>query len=82
MYLQVKFAFERRFSFDDPVCGSGDAYRVAVLDERNWCGTAGAGRDFSGEIQILAGLREGEQVVVHPGDACRRSGSCSRSRCR
>jgi multidrug efflux pump subunit AcrA (membrane-fusion protein) len=26
------------------------------------------GRDYGAEVQVLSGLKEGEQVVVHPGD--------------
>ena len=44
--------------------------RIAVLDDRHRVNYRDVqlGRDYGAEIQVLSGLEEGEQVVVHPGD--------------
>ena len=46
------------------------APRVAVLDDQHRVHyrSVELGRDYGAEVQVLAGLKEGEQVVVHPGD--------------
>ena len=74
MYLQVKFVFARQIF---PVMIPSAALatrtgqpRVAVLDaqQRVQYRTVQLGRDYGAEVEVLAGLKEGEQVVVHPGD--------------
>jgi RND family efflux transporter MFP subunit len=74
MYLQVKFVVDRK---DLPLMIPAAALatrtagpRVAVLDDhqRIHYRDLELGRDYGAEIQVLAGLKEGEQVVVHPGD--------------
>ena len=44
--------------------------RVAVLDDQHRVHYRDVklGRDYGAEVQVLSGLKEGEQVVVHPGD--------------
>jgi len=44
--------------------------RVAVLDDQHRVHYRDIelGRDYGAEVQVLSGLKEGEQVVVHPGD--------------
>ena len=44
--------------------------RVAVLDgqQRVHYRDVELGRDYGAEVQVLAGLKDGETVVVHPGD--------------
>jgi multidrug efflux pump subunit AcrA (membrane-fusion protein) len=44
--------------------------RVAVLDDQHRVRYRDVelGRDYGAEVQVLAGLKQGEQVVVHPGD--------------
>jgi RND family efflux transporter MFP subunit len=74
MYLQVKFVFDRGVA---PIMIPAAALatragpaQVAVLDDQHRVQyrTVQLGRDFGAEIQVRAGLKEGEQVVVHPGD--------------
>jgi RND family efflux transporter MFP subunit len=74
MYLQVKFLFDRKvFPLMIPAAALATrtgAPRVAVLDDQHQVHyrTVELGRDYGGEVQVLAGLKEGDQVVVHPGD--------------
>ena len=74
MYLQVKFAFDRKvFPLMIPAAALATrtkGQRVAVLDEQHRVHYRDVqlGRDYGAEIQVLSGLKEGEQVVVHPGD--------------
>lgn len=74
MYLQVKFAFDRQvFPLMIPsvaLATRTQGPRIAVLDDGNRVRyrQVELGRDFGAEIQILAGLKEGERVVIHPGD--------------
>jgi membrane fusion protein, multidrug efflux system len=74
MYLQVKFAFDRKVSplmIPSVALATRDAGpRVAVLDGQNRVRyrEVQLGRDYGAEIQIVAGLKEGQQVVIHPGD--------------
>jgi RND family efflux transporter MFP subunit len=74
MYLQVKFVFDRSAM---PVmipaaalATRSGAPRVAVLDgqHRVQYRTVQLGRDFGAEIVVIAGLKAGETIVVHPGD--------------
>jgi RND family efflux transporter MFP subunit len=74
MYLQVKFIFDRNVL---PVVIPAAALatrasgpRVAVLDDQHRVHyrTVELGRDFGAEIQVIAGLKPGEIVLVHPGD--------------
>jgi RND family efflux transporter MFP subunit len=74
MYLQVKFVFDRQVL---PVLIPAAALatrtsgpRVGVLDDQHQVHyrTVDLGRDFGAEIQVIAGLKAGETIVVHPGD--------------
>jgi RND family efflux transporter MFP subunit len=74
MYLQVKFLFDRQVV---PVRVPSAALatrargpRVAVLDgrQRVHYREVKLGRDFGAEVEVVAGLKPGERVVVHPGD--------------
>jgi RND family efflux transporter MFP subunit len=76
MYLQVKFIFNRQMA---PVLIPGaalvvatnGAQQVAVPDEQHRVKyrTVQLGRDFGADIEVLTGLKDGETVIVHPGDA-------------
>jgi RND family efflux transporter MFP subunit len=74
MYLQVKFAFDRKvlplMIPSVALASRTQGPTVAVLDDQNRVRyrQVELGRDYGAEIQILSGLKEGEQVVVHPGD--------------
>ena len=74
MYLQVKFDFDRKvFPLMIPAAALAtrtQGQRVAVLDDQNRVHYRHVqlGRDYGAEIQVLAGLTDDEQVVVHPGD--------------
>ncbi len=74
MYLQVKFVFGRQVT---PVLVPSAALatrangpRVAVLDAKQQVHyrEVKLGRDYGAEVEVVAGLNAGEQVVVHPGD--------------
>jgi RND family efflux transporter MFP subunit len=74
MYLQVKFIFRRQSA---PVLVPSAALatrtggpRLAVLDsdERVYYREVKLGRDFGKEVEVVAGLKVGDRVVVHPGD--------------
>jgi RND family efflux transporter MFP subunit len=75
MYLQVKFVFGRQF-FPLLIPAAALVTRpggqqVAVLDPQHQVQyrTVQLGRDFGAEIEVIAGLKAGETLVVHPGDA-------------
>ena len=74
MYLQVKFNFDRKvFPLMIPaeaLATRTKGQRVAVLDDqqRVHYRNVQLGRDYGAEVQVLSGLKEGELVVVHPGD--------------
>jgi RND family efflux transporter MFP subunit len=74
MYLQVKFNFDRKvFPLMIPAAALATrtkGQRVAVLDDQHKVQyrEVQLGRDYGAEVQVLSGLKEGEQVVVHPGD--------------
>jgi RND family efflux transporter MFP subunit len=74
MYLQVKLTFDRKvFPLMIPAAALAtrtSGPRVAVLDaqHRVHYRLVELGRDYGAEVQVLAGLKDGEQVVVHPGD--------------
>jgi RND family efflux transporter MFP subunit len=74
MYLQVKFLFDREVV---PVMIPSAALttraggpRVAVLDGQQQVQYRDVklGRDFGAEVEVVAGLKPGQLVVVHPGD--------------
>jgi RND family efflux transporter MFP subunit len=74
MYLQVKFVFDRQVL---PVLIPAAALatrtggpRVGVLDDQHRVHyrTVELGRDYGQEIAVIAGLKAGETIVVHPGD--------------
>jgi len=74
MYLQVKFVFDRKlFPVMIPAAALAirtQGPRVAVLDDQHGVQYRHVelGRDYGAEVQVVAGLKEGEQVVVNPGD--------------
>jgi len=74
MYLQVKFVFGRNvFPLMIPAAALATrsaAQRVAVLDDQHRVHYRHVelGRDYGADVQVLTGLKEGDQVVVHPGD--------------
>ena len=74
MYLQVKFLFDRHML---PVliptaalATRSEGPKVGVLDEQNHVHyrSVQLGRDYGAQIEIVAGLANGERVIVHPGD--------------
>jgi RND family efflux transporter MFP subunit len=74
MFLQVNFVFDSSIL---PVlipsaalATRTDGPRVAVLDSEHRVRyrSVQIGRDYGAEIEITAGLDDGETVVVHPGD--------------
>jgi len=74
MYLQVKFIIDRTsipvLVPTDAVIVRTAAPKVAILDqdERVQYRTVQLGRDYGKTIEVLTGLKEGERVIVHPGD--------------
>jgi RND family efflux transporter MFP subunit len=74
MYLQVKFVFDRTaVPVQIPAAALATRTggpRVAVLDEKHRVHyrTVQTGRDYGAEIEVIAGLKAGDTVVVHPGD--------------
>jgi RND family efflux transporter MFP subunit len=76
MYVQVKFIFDRQIPplmipAAALVVSSTGAQQVAIPDEEHHVQyrTVQLGRDFGAEIEVLSGLKAGETVIVHPGDA-------------
>jgi RND family efflux transporter MFP subunit len=76
MYLQVKFIFSRQTApilipAEALVVTSTGAQEVAVPDEQHRVKylTVQLGRDFGADIEVMGGLKAGETVIVHPGDA-------------
>jgi RND family efflux transporter MFP subunit len=74
MYLQVKFDFDREV---DPLMIPTAAVivrsaepKVAILDDKNRIAyrSVQLGRDYGAVIEIVSGLKSGDNVVVHPGD--------------
>jgi RND family efflux transporter MFP subunit len=74
MYLQVNFIFDRT---DHPIMIPPAALatrakgpRVGVLDDQNRVHyrSVALGRDFGSEIQVIAGLKADDRIVMHPGD--------------
>jgi RND family efflux transporter MFP subunit len=74
MFLQVKFLLDRE---NVPVlvptaalATRTGAPRVALLDAQRHVHyrTVQLGRDYGAEVEVTAGLRAGDTVVVHPGD--------------
>ncbi|MDB5340685.1 MAG: mdtA 1 [Planctomycetaceae bacterium] len=74
MQLQVKFIFDRKVSSlmipTSALATRSTGPRVGVLDaqHRVHYRDVELGRDYGAEVQVLAGLQDGETVVVHPGD--------------
>jgi RND family efflux transporter MFP subunit len=74
MYLQVKFVAQRQVpTIMIPAAAlstRGGEQRVAVLDDQHQVHyrTLQLGRDYGAEVEVVAGLQDGETVVVHPGD--------------
>src|SRR5262249_19924637 len=74
MYLQVRFTYQREFlpvqipSAALAIRTSGP--RVGVLDEQNQVHyrKVQLGRDYGAAVEVVAGLKAGETVIVHPGD--------------
>jgi RND family efflux transporter MFP subunit len=75
MYLQVKFRFRREvYPIRVPAAAlviGGAAPRVGVLDAQHSVRYRPVefGRDYGAEVEVRAGLNDGDTVVVHPGDA-------------
>jgi RND family efflux transporter MFP subunit len=74
MYLQVKFVFDRQVV---PVLIPSAALttrtgapKVGVVDARQEVHYRAVqlGRDYGAEVEVSAGLKPGESIVVHPGD--------------
>ncbi|MES1258323.1 MAG: efflux RND transporter periplasmic adaptor subunit, partial [Acidobacteriota bacterium] len=74
MYAQVNFTTPRS---EPPLLIRGDALvirangpQVAVVmpDETVHFQTIGLGRDYGDRIEVLSGLKPGEQLVINPGD--------------
>jgi RND family efflux transporter MFP subunit len=74
MYLQVKFIFNREAS---PVLIPSAAVvtraggpKVGVMDDQKKVHyrSLQLGRDYGAEVEVLAGLKGGETIVIHPGD--------------
>jgi RND family efflux transporter MFP subunit len=74
MYLQVKFSFDRE---SVPVIIPTAAVivrtkgtRVATVDEHDKVRYSDVklGRDFGEEVEVLSGLKDGQRVIVYPGD--------------
>jgi RND family efflux transporter MFP subunit len=74
MYLQVKFTLKREVA---PVLVPTAALvirtagpKVAVLDAQQKVSYRDVqlGRDYGAEVEVTAGLRDGEAVILHPGD--------------
>jgi RND family efflux transporter MFP subunit len=74
MYLEVKFVLRRGvYPILIPSAAlviRADGPRVAVLDGAGKVQyrKVRLGRDFGAEVEVLAGLKAGEVVVVRPGD--------------
>lgn len=76
MYLQVKFIFSREtpailIPAAALVVTSNGAHQVAMPDEQHRVKyrMVELGRDFGADIEVLSGLKTGETVIVHAGDA-------------
>jgi multidrug efflux pump subunit AcrA (membrane-fusion protein) len=74
MYLQVTFTLKREVI---PVLVPTAALvirtagpKVAVLDDRQKVSYRDVqlGRDYGAEVEVTAGLRGGEAVILHPGE--------------
>jgi RND family efflux transporter MFP subunit len=74
MYLQVKFVFERSIVPvripATAVTTRAEGPRVAILDDQHRVHYRAVqlGRDFGEEIEVIAGLNDGDTVVVRTGD--------------
>ncbi|MBY0522148.1 MAG: hypothetical protein K2R98_02045 [Gemmataceae bacterium] len=77
MYLQVKFGFDRAvvpvLIPSAALAARSGATRIVVLDggQRIQYRDAKLGRDFGAEIEVVAGIKPSERVVVRPGDGLR-----------
>jgi RND family efflux transporter MFP subunit len=74
MYLQVQFTYQRKF-FPVQIPSAALATRtggprVGVLDAENRVHyrPVQLGRDYGAQVEVIAGLKAGDTVVVHPGD--------------
>jgi RND family efflux transporter MFP subunit len=74
MYLQVRFAFDRAvvpvLIPSAALATRTGAPRVAALDGQNRVRYVHVvlGRDYGAQIEVSAGVKPGERVVVRPGD--------------
>jgi RND family efflux transporter MFP subunit len=74
MYLQVQFVFDRGEATAlipaAALATRAGGPRVGVLDDRRRVHYRAVelGRDYGNEVEVIAGLKAGETVVVHPGD--------------
>jgi len=75
MYVQVKFISRKdapRILIPAAALVTGaEGVRVAVVDDKNIVhySPVELGHDLGAEVEVTAGLKGGETVVVHPGDA-------------
>lgn len=83
MYAQVDLTTPRRdpplLIPGDTLVVRGDGPQVAVVgpDHSVHYARIQLGRDFGDRIEVLSGLRAGQQVVVNPGDAVREGAQVS-----
>ena len=74
MYLQVKFIFNREASPvlipSAAVVTRTEGPKVGVLDDQKKVHyhAVQLGRDYGAEVEVIAGLKDGESIVVRPGD--------------
>jgi RND family efflux transporter MFP subunit len=74
MYLQVKFILNREASPvlipSAAVVTRMDGPKVGVMDDQNKVHYRAVqlGRDYGAEVEVVAGLKDGETVIVRPGD--------------
>jgi RND family efflux transporter MFP subunit len=74
MYLQVKFTFNRETTTtlvpSAAVVTRKDGPKVGVLDDQQTVHyrPVQLGRDYGQEVEVIAGLKGGETIVVRPGD--------------
>jgi RND family efflux transporter MFP subunit len=74
MYLQVKFTFNHEAAPvlipSAAVVTRADGPKVGVMDVRSKVQyrSLQLGRDYGKEVEVVAGLKGGETIVIHPGD--------------
>jgi RND family efflux transporter MFP subunit len=74
MFLEVKFLMSREsipvIVPSDAVIVRTSAPKIAVLDDKQTVHyhEVQLGRDFGATVEVSTGLKEGETVIIHPGD--------------